>query len=603
MASSRPSVAAGNVSKETVSPLLHAWYDPLAGLKAHTPCVRLADLDCDGDSKLCICDQDKKLKIYKGTSLAVEYAILDTPVAMCITYAESTLPRIPSVAVAAGSHVFIYRQLRPYRKWSCPFVDIASAEVEIWNKIKNENLSPSTAIKKLCEARDKGTRLSARSLDLIALDSDEARADYVHDMKDVLFTQSTLITCMETLRKDSDDADSITLLVVGTEAGQLYILPQDPVNSTYLCHLQLPSTPALLAVSGVFDVEWRISVICRDGRMYNVKNGEVRGTAVLSGATADLGSQAVAAVRQDKALWVATMDRQVTCYSNRGKRLKGVVLNEDIAELCILGLRRAKVNYLLVVALVTGELCLYKDLTQIYSFKVDPPVTAMCYGMYGREEHSLVVVHGQHGALTVKMWRRAADVDAISAHTGPPPEQDIPLPVPKKTKLYVEQTQREREKAPDIHRGFQRDLCKLRLTTARAYVKTLTDGLMGATSIGSHDIRIQVQVHGLGPKFQLKLVLQNAGSHPIFQSRIVFSFDEELYRMGYDATSQQNIVVPILLPGPKQTVETQVKCIDPQGRAGQILVLMYNVAASSSLSTMPMLSASVRMPVAEPSFM
>ncbi len=25
-------------------------------------------------------------------------------------------PRIPSIAVAAGSHVFIYRQLRPYRK-------------------------------------------------------------------------------------------------------------------------------------------------------------------------------------------------------------------------------------------------------------------------------------------------------------------------------------------------------------------------------------------------------------------------------------------------------------------------------------------------------
>lgn len=73
------------------TPLLHAWHDPLAGLKAHSNCVRLADLNCDGDSKLCICDMDKKLKIYKGTALAVEYAILDTPVAMCITYTEATL--------------------------------------------------------------------------------------------------------------------------------------------------------------------------------------------------------------------------------------------------------------------------------------------------------------------------------------------------------------------------------------------------------------------------------------------------------------------------------------------------------------------------------
>ena len=52
-----------------------------------------------------------------------------------------------------------------------------------------------------------------------------------------------------------------------------------------------------------------------------------------------------------------------------------------------------------------------------------------------------------------------------------PCEKDIPLAVPKKTKLYVEQTQREREQAVDMHRIFQRDLCKLRLSTARAYVK------------------------------------------------------------------------------------------------------------------------------------
>ncbi len=127
-------MASSDSAASAKSPLLHAWHDPLAGIKAHSACVKLADLNCDGDSKLCICDLDKKLKVYKGTSLIVEYAILDTPVAMCITYTETSLvnsifnkskttliscypqPRIPSIAVAAGSHVFIYRQLRPYRK-------------------------------------------------------------------------------------------------------------------------------------------------------------------------------------------------------------------------------------------------------------------------------------------------------------------------------------------------------------------------------------------------------------------------------------------------------------------------------------------------------
>jgi hypothetical protein len=93
-------MAASGAPTKQFSPFLHAWHDPLAGLKVHSSCVQLADLDCDGDSKLCICDLDKKLKIYKGTALAVEYAILDTPVAMCIIYSELAL-----VSIRAGTDV------------------------------------------------------------------------------------------------------------------------------------------------------------------------------------------------------------------------------------------------------------------------------------------------------------------------------------------------------------------------------------------------------------------------------------------------------------------------------------------------------------------
>lgn len=42
----------------------------------------------DGDNKLLICDVDKKLKVYKGTSLIVEHALLDNPISMCITNSE-----------------------------------------------------------------------------------------------------------------------------------------------------------------------------------------------------------------------------------------------------------------------------------------------------------------------------------------------------------------------------------------------------------------------------------------------------------------------------------------------------------------------------------
>jgi Bardet-Biedl syndrome 1 protein len=156
--------------------------------------------------------------------------------------------------------------------------------------------------------------------------------------------------------------------------------------------------------------------------MYSVKSGEARSTAVLSGAVTDLGSQAVAAVRQDKALWVATMDKSISCYSSKGKRVKGIVLNDDISELCVMSLKRAKASFLLLVALTSGELSIYRELHRIHSFRVDAPITALCYGSYGREENSLIIVNGK-GSLTIKMWKRSADADSFSSSSGPPPEQ------------------------------------------------------------------------------------------------------------------------------------------------------------------------------------
>ena len=51
-----------------------------------------------------------------------------------------------------------------------------------------------------------------------------------------------------------------------------------------------------------------------------------------------------------------------------------------------------------------------------------------------------------------------------------------PAPPPGALRRHVEQTTREKENAIDMHRIFQRDLCKVRLSTARAYVKLIGSG-------------------------------------------------------------------------------------------------------------------------------
>lgn len=362
-------------------------------------------------------------------------------------------------------------------QWSCPAIEISQTEVDVWSDLRHGSLDIASATKALADARDSGALLSSRSAELLAIETEAGRIKFVEEMKDVNYSQQTLITCMEVLKKDGEEADALCLLVVGTEAGHVYVLPQDVNGNSFLCKVNLPSPPVLMTVSGLFDVEWRVSVTCRDGKLYNIKNGDVRGSAILSGTISDLGSQPVSIARQEKLLWVATMDKTVACYTVRGKKTKTLVMPEDVVEIATLPVKRAKVSHLLIVALANGEIRLYREGLMIHSLMVERPVMAIRVGPYGREDNSFAIVHGK-GSLTIKMWRRTADVDSSSNVAGPPPEQDIPLPVPKKTKLYVEQTQREREQAPAMHRAFQRDLCKLRLETARAYVKTLTDGQM-----------------------------------------------------------------------------------------------------------------------------
>lgn len=203
----------------------------------------------------------------------------------------------------------------------------------------------------------------------------------------------------------------------------------------------------------------------------------VTGTALLSGAVIDLGSQAVAITKQDKNLWVATMDKMISCYSVRGKRIKCIVLNDDIIDISNMVLKKSKASNLLVVALATGYVQFYNDGSMIYSFSVEKPLIALKFGPYGREDNAMILIHGK-GSLSIKIWKRTADIEAMLTKAGPPPEQDIPLNIPKKTKLYVEQTQREKDQAPNMHRSFHKDLCRMRLETARAYVKTLTEGYM-----------------------------------------------------------------------------------------------------------------------------
>ncbi|KAF0726601.1 hypothetical protein Ae201684_015223 [Aphanomyces euteiches] len=531
------------------SPWLHAYHNNVAGIKAFTNCIQLADVYGDGDYKLLVADADRRLKMYKGSTLMSEQAILGVPVALGVFYSESNRPRTPSVAVASGPSIYIYRNMRPYFKFSLPVLDIDEEESKVWASLSKCELDVPAATHQLNLLRGQGIRLSQRSRGFLAIDDIDQQADYVSRFMDEKLVEQTTITCMTTINKNMEEKDAISCLVVATEACQIYILDQQ--GSSVVSKTSIPSVPVEMVVNGLYDVEYRVIVSCRNGSVYTVKvrNGELLRSVI------ELESPACALLQMDKSIIVACVDRKVVSYHLKGKKNWSMNLPQDIVAMEAMNLRRTKHTKGILIALRKGEIRLYHEKILVHSFQVDGTLTALMFGQFGREEASLVLVH-KTGALTLKILQRNAELDGNATSVGPPPEQDIPLNVPKKTKLYVEQTQRERDHATEMHRHFQRDLCKLRLTTVRSYVKVLRDGQGPASTANGASIRVNAIVQGMGPLFKITLTLQNSGATFAADVPVAFHYDHSLYKV---PTSL--LIVPLLLPGVPYNYSIDVESI------------------------------------------
>jgi Bardet-Biedl syndrome 1 protein len=82
------------------------------------------------------------MRLPAGVNLVSEHVILDTPSAICPFYEEQKGPgtRIPSLAVACGQTIYIYKRLRPHYKFRLPAAPISEEEAEVWKGLNEETL-------------------------------------------------------------------------------------------------------------------------------------------------------------------------------------------------------------------------------------------------------------------------------------------------------------------------------------------------------------------------------------------------------------------------------------------------------------------------------
>ncbi|XP_061611812.1 Bardet-Biedl syndrome 1 protein isoform X2 [Phyllopteryx taeniolatus] len=569
---------------------LDAHYDPVAGLRTFTSCVALADLSGDGDGRLVVADLGggggggsaaMKLKVYRGTALTSESVLLDLPCGLVSFFMDLHEPRVPAVAVASGPCVYVYKNLRPYFKFTLPGLDVNTLEQDVWQQAREGHIDPPALKEMLESVRKKAdVPLSGRSLHFLSLDAEHLE-DFVRLHKQQPIKRQTVITCVATLKKSTADEDGVSCLVIGTESGHLYVL--DPEAFVVLAKMALPAAPTTMDVTGQFDVEFRITAACRNGNIYILRRDSDKAKYCV-----ELSSHPVGLLRVGKNVVVGTVDRNLQGFTQKGKKLWKVVLPAPICTMATMDLP-ARGFQAVLVGLANCEVQLYRDKNLVSAIKTPNAVSAICFGRYGREDGTLVMTM-KGGGLMVKILKRTAEFRERDTTPGPPAAQSVRLNVPKKTKLYVDQTLRERENGPAMHRAFQMDLVRLRLAAAQAYAKALECSLSPVSSGPGRSLKMNAVVQGLGPSFKLTLNVQNtAACRPVLKLAVSFAYDDALYRV-----RNPFMKIPMLVPGLVYPVQTLVECTSDKGISDIIKVFVLHEEQST-----PLLTAHINMPVSE----
>ena len=634
-----PNPDAPRVPKPKTTPKwLDAWFDPMAHVDATSELMDTADLAGDGEWRLVMCSRaERKIKVWANARLVSEQSLPDEPVAMRCFYALPTDggARKPSVAVAAGSCVFIFRgnggggfALRPHYKFTTPSLPVEPRETEVWRRLGDgaDDAAVDDAFAELAEARDAGAPLTERTLEFLAIgdpDSENGNDTREVSARRARFARAhgasgppirrTSVTALAVIKHVADDVDATSRLVFCTEHGQVHVLSADAkeVQTTH----QLPSAVAFVAVTTGSRAEGKhfIACACRDNRCYVIKDGALDDSLTIDletpacGAVAVGGNTVVIACVDDTAHAYALADSDENGTKKAilaGQKLYTLYLPSSVSAMTVLDVNRARRTERVAFSLRNGEIRVYHGAALVLALETDEldPCVGMRFGRFGREENALVTVAANGGVATRIMPRRANLTSGDAARDGvaAAAAAAVPLAVPKKTKLYVEQTAREREFGRDMHVAFQKDLCRLRLNTARARVASMRDGggrgaPRGGGGGGGVSVRLDASVRGLGPNFKVVVSAVNVGATPLLNASLLFVTEP---RDAYETDGPGQKTFAALLPGVRRTCEIGVTCADAGAASGTANGVVRVYVCDPRHAT-PVVSAVVRMPVPE----
>ncbi|XP_034948798.1 protein dispatched [Chelonus insularis] len=563
---------------------LEAVWEPSAKISALPGGLEMIDITGDGQARLICIDippestESSKIRVFKGGEQINEIPVLEPPCGVVGFYTENNELRSAVVAVGSAASVFIYKNMKPHFKYNLPCLDAHPKEREIWNKACSEG---DLNIKSLCDdlellSNELGASfMTPRTLKFLSMDENH-RLEFVEQYRNVPLTKPNCLCVIGTVRKDSWHDPACSCLVLGTEIGEILIL--DPRSFSLTDKLYLGWAPAAIASAGLWSGDGKIFVASRDTRIGVLKKGMSaislwENLAAPVVAIATLAAEGLAAV---------LMNGTLVGLSMNGAKLWEVQLVDFALDMISIPVPQTGLS-LLAISIPQVGILIYDAQHHVDTISTLEPISAMKYGRMGQEERALALVT-LRGGLCVKILKRTANFSSRIDNSNTSVNSSQKFSIPKKTRLFLEQTNREKAEAKNIHSTFERDFLQLQLAVA----KKANELLYSQASPANNSVNMEISVLGLGPTYVIRTVLStvkektlNEGLHLLYRSEETVDIDRRI------------IDLPFILAGHPVpvTVRATPKSLIPE----KVEVLLCRFDQKK-----PVAVSSVMLPVPEP---
>lgn len=241
---------------------------------------------------------------------------------------------------------------------------------------------------------------------------------------------------MEVINKfNTQEVETPSNLVIGTEGGNIFVI--DGNGSKIIYKNKLASIPTAIATYGAYEADYRVHIACRNEQIYTIRNGELMSTCM------QISSRIINIQRLDKGIYLATTNNYFNCYSPDGKKSFSLKMPSEVycVEQCKIV---AKKFTGILLGLKNSEVRLYNDKVLVSLITIPETIMGLKFGKLGKIDDVLVVVSNK-GSIYLKSLDKNVYLDSTSYKKSSDNVEEGSLNIPKKTTLYLDLIEREKE--------------------------------------------------------------------------------------------------------------------------------------------------------------